>query len=133
MKTQTLLSVVCVFTACAQLPATSDTAQHDAVNKPLGDRYLSCVSREAEKEMKNPAGAEDIAAAAHGRCWTLWEAYSKATRDSFVRDAQSSAEIQLAQDKADAHLRQFEREARQGVVNSVVQRTLKPKAQPGIQ
>jgi hypothetical protein len=74
--------------------------------------------------MKNPTGAEDIATAAHGRCWTDWSAYRDATNASFSHGARNRDEMQFAHDKAEAHLRQFEREARRAVVDAVVARSL---------
>ena len=127
MRAGILSPLLCVLAAgCAQMQH-GDSADYAARMKQAGDEYLACISREAEKDMKNPAGAEDIAAAAHGRCWSLWDRYRRATHASFAFDARTREERQYAHDKADAHLRQFEREGRQTVVNTVVQRNLQEK------
>lgn len=80
--------------------------------------------------MKNPAGAEDIATAAHSRCWTEWQSYGTAVRDNFRRNAATREEIQFAEDRSEGHLRQFEREARRGVMDAVIDRTLKSTSKP---
>ena len=137
MKPQNLLplagSLLCVILAagCAQTPPAEDPA-YAARMKDAGDAYQACLTREAEKDMKNPAGAEDIATAAHGRCWTAWETYQQATDASYAYGARSAEQKQYARDKTEAHLRQFEREARQMVVDMVVERSLKgkPKTSP---
>ena len=124
-------ALVCaVLTAgCAQTPP-AESPVYAARMKDAGDAYQACLTREAEKDMKNPAGAEDIATAAHGRCWSAWDRYRLATNENFAHNARSRDEKQFATDKAEAHLRQFEREARRGVVDAVVERSLKPGARP---
>ena len=94
-----------------------------------GDRYTTCITAEAEKDMKSPARAEDIAMAAHGRCWAEWEAYRTATSVNFTHGARTPDELLYARDKSDAHLRQFEIEARRSLVDSVVQHNM-PGAKP---
>jgi hypothetical protein len=93
--------------------------------KQAEERYTTCVAAEAEKDVGNPAGVEDIAVAAHGRCWAAWEAYRDATTATYSGGAQTREEKQLAHDRVDAHLRQFERDARRSVMNGLVERTLK--------
>ena len=88
-----------------------------------GERYTACVTAEAEKDVKNPAGVEDIAVAAHARCWTHWDAYREATNSTYRATATTREEKQLAHDRADAHLRQFERETRRSVMDHLVERT----------
>ena len=124
-------AILCAALAagCAQTPPAESPA-YAARMKEAGEAYQTCLTREAEKDMKNPAGAEDIATAAHGRCWTEWGRYQQATNENFVHNARSHDEKQYAHDKAEAHLRQFEREARRGVVDTVVERSLKPGARP---
>jgi hypothetical protein len=92
--------------------------------KAAGDRYSACIASEAEKVMKNPVRAEDIADAAHARCWTDWEAYRTATNVNFTHGARNAGELQYARDKSDAHLRQFELEARRSIVDWIVQHTM---------
>ena len=125
MKLPALLSAFCLVTAgCAQLQPGAESPAYAARMKDAGDAYLACVTRESEKDMKNPTGAEDIATAAHGRCWSDWEVYREATNASFASNARTQEERQFAHDKAEAHLRQFEREARRAVVDAVVARSL---------
>jgi hypothetical protein len=126
MKTSTLLGLICAatFTGCVHAPTDSDPGYAGRM-KEAGDGYLACMTAQAEKDMKNPAGAEDIAVAAHGRCWAAWDNYRKTTAATFLEDARTPQEQQLARDKADAHLRQFEREARRSVMDSVVERSLR--------
>ncbi|HYH44022.1 MAG TPA: hypothetical protein VD867_18790, partial [Burkholderiales bacterium] len=124
-KLPTLLSALCLVAAgCAQLQPGAESPAYAARMKDAGDAYLACVTRESEKDMKNPTGAEDIANAAHGRCWDAWVAYRDATNASFAHGARTGDEIQFAQDKAEAHLRQFEREARRAIVDAVAARSL---------
>lgn len=116
------------FVLCACAAALAACASPRAPVSPLyaermteaGDRYTACMAQEAEKDMKSPARAEDIALAAHGRCWVEWEAYRSATSVNFTHGARSPDELQYARDKSDAHLRQFEQEARQSLVDRVV-------------
>ena len=89
-----------------------DSEPHAIRMKQAGELYLACMSTEAERNIKNPAGAEDIALAAHGHCWTEWDAYRDATNTSFTHKTKSREERQYARDKVEAHLRQFERESR---------------------
>lgn len=89
--------------------------------RETGERYTACITAEAKKDVKNPARAEDIAIAAHGRCWAQWEAYRTATSVNFTRGTRSPEEPQYARDKSEAHLRQFELEARRSLVDWVVQ------------
>ena len=123
-------SVLCGVLAagCAEMPR--EDPAYAARMKDAGEAYQACLTREAEKDMKNPAGAEDIATAAHGRCWSVWEAYRAATNANFSYGARTAEERQFAGDRAEAHVRQFEREARRGVVDTVVERSLKPGARP---
>jgi hypothetical protein len=88
-----------------------------------GERYTACVAAEAEKDVANPAGVEDIAVAAHGRCWAHWDAYREATNSTYLASATTREEMQLAHDRADAHLRQFERDTRRSVMDGLVERT----------
>ena len=92
-----------------------------------GDRYAACVAAEAKKEVKNPAASEEIAGAAHARCWAAWQAYREATNASFTAGANTREQLQYARDKADAHLRQFELETRRNVMEGVVRSTLPGK------
>lgn len=119
-----LLAVIAVAGCAVSPPEYDANADHAVRMKDAGDRYVACMSVEAEKQIGNPAGADEIALAAHGRCWTEWEGYRNATNLSFVEGAKSRDERQLARDKAEAHLRQFERESRSTVVDLVVNRTL---------
>ena len=122
MKTRTLPSLVALVAAgCAQLQPADESARMNA----RGERYVACVTQEAENNLKNPAGAEDIAIAAHARCWSAWDAYRAATSTSFLQGATTDAEVQLARDKADAHLRQFELETRRMIVDRMVERNLR--------
>ena len=114
--------------ACAVAPDDSATPGHDIpAVKQSGERYVACVNAQAEKHAANPAGAEDIAVAAHARCYADWDAYRKTTHGAFVAAARTPEERQLAQDKADAHLRQFERETRRAAIDRIVERTLSKK------
>ena len=110
---------------CAPFGTTGDADPAPLVK--ARDNYVTCVNAEAEKGAANPAGAEDIAVAAHGRCWAAWDAYRQATAASYADSARTREERQLAQDKADAHLRQFEQETRRGIVDGIVQRTFTKK------
>jgi hypothetical protein len=131
MTPRRLIPILCLLAAgCAQLEKDGEQSPYAVRMKEAGDVYLACISREAEKDMKNPTGAEDIATAAHGRCWTEWENYGAATRANFGRDAGTREEIQFAEDRTEGHLRQFEREARRGVVDAVVSRSLKSTSKP---
>ena len=105
-------AIVC---GCAQMRETQANV--------AGNRYLTCLNAAADKNTDNPAGAEEIAAAAHARCWAEWTRYSDEIQTDFIRQARTAEEAQLAHDKADAHLRQFEFDARQAVMSRVVQRT----------
>jgi|SRR5918996_137242 hypothetical protein len=126
MTTRTLLHAICAvaLSGCAHTQLDPESG-YAARMKHSGDRYLGCMTAEAEKDMKNPAGAEDIAIAAHARCWTAWDDYRKVTNASFLKGARTPGEQQFARDKAEAHLRQFEREAQRTVVDAVVQRNLR--------
>ena len=111
----TALAVALIACACAQL-------SEDRANI-AGNRYLACVNAAADRRIGNVAGAEDIATAAHGECWSDWKAYRDETETSFLSRARTAEEAQLAHDKADAHLRQFEFESRRAIMSRVVQRT----------
>jgi hypothetical protein len=124
MKLPALLSLCLLAAGCAQLQTGAESPAYAARMKEAGDAYLACVTRESEKDMKNPTGAEDIATAAHGRCWGDWETYREATNASYASNARTQEQRQFAHDKAEAHLRQFEREARRAVVDAVVARSL---------
>ena len=126
MRTRTLLQAILAvaLSGCAHTQPDPESG-YAARMKHSGDRYLDCMTAEAEKDMKNPAGAEDIAIAAHARCWTAWDAYRKITNASFLKGARTAEQQQYARDKAEAHLRQFEREARRTVVDAVVQGSLR--------
>lgn len=125
MKSPNLLIFVClaVLGACARMPP-AESPEYAARMTDAGDRYTACITREAEKDMKNPARAEDIALAAHGRCWSAWETYREAVNSSFIHGARTPGEIQFARDRSEGHLREFEREARRSLVDSVIQRNM---------
>ncbi|HEX2830108.1 MAG TPA: hypothetical protein VHP37_27425 [Burkholderiales bacterium] len=122
------LGVLCaaLVCGCAEFGTVPDDTEPASLVQAR-ETYVRCVSAEAEKDASNPAGAEDIAVAAHGRCWTSWDAYRKAATDTFAAGARTREERQLAHDKADAHLRQLEIETRRGVVDGIVQRALTQK------
>ena len=126
MKNRPLLGLAAAVAAagCAQLQHADEPAGYAARMNARGERYIACVTREADNNVKNPAGAEDIAIAAHARCWSAWDAYRAATNTSFMQGARTDAEVQLARDKADAHLRQFELETRRMIVDRMVIRNL---------
>ena len=128
MKPGTLLKLACLVAAagCAQFPGR-ESPEHAARMNGAGDAYLECMTQEAEKDAKSAASAEDIATAAHARCWPAWDAYRSATNANFAYNARTDDEKQYARDRADAHLREFEREARRAVVDSAIERTLKPR------
>src|SRR5687768_17467794 len=107
MTSRTLLA--CAWAgALAACAVPGEHPEHAARMAEAGERYTACITGEAEKNAKSSAGAEDIAIAAHGRCWTAWETYRKATSVSFTHGASTAGELQYARDKTDAHLRQFE-------------------------
>ena len=119
---------VVLMCGCAQMRSAPDSSAHETHMKHAEENYSECVTREADKAMKNPVRVEDMAIAAHGRCWTEWEAYGAATKASFSHGARSREEIQFATDRTEAHLRQFERDTRRGVIDHIVERTLSKKA-----
>jgi hypothetical protein len=108
--------------------STSDPAGYEAHMKHAAETYSECVTREADREMRNPVSVEDMAIAAHGRCWSEWDTYRAATKDAFSHNARSREEMQFATDRTEAHLRQFERDTRRGVIDHIVERTLSKKA-----
>lgn len=123
MRPRTLLTLACVVAAGCQTPLSPETGAYADRMQDTGDQYVACLSAEADKHL-NPAAAEDIALAAHGRCWSAWNEYRDATTASFSLNASSPQEKQLARDKADAQLRQFEIEARQTLIDRIVERTM---------
>lgn len=123
----TLLLALALLSGCATLDPPEERDRYAERMKPAADAYTGCVSREVEKDVKNPAGAEDIAIAAHGRCWAEWQAYRTVVIGTYGAGATTRDERQFAADKTEAHLRQFERETRQTAVNRIVESTLTPK------
>ena len=125
MRTGPILTILCTLAVagCAQMQP-GESPIYAARMQESAEQYLACISREAEKDMTNPTGADDIATAAHGRCWSVWEAYRAATNANFSYGAKTPGERQFAGDRAEAHARQFEREARRMIVDMVVQRSL---------
>ena len=111
--------------ACARTQMAPEDSAAGARMKQAEERYTSCVAGEAEKDVGNPAGVEDIAVAAHGRCWAVWDAYRQATTATYSANAQTREEKQLAHDRIDAHLRQFERDTRRSIMDGLVARSLK--------
>ncbi len=126
MNTARLLPFLALLAmaGCATLEPDPDSEPLAIRMKQVGELYLACLSAEAERNIKNPAGAEDIVLAAHGTCWTEWDSYRDATNTSFTHNTKSPEERQYARDKAEGHLRQFERESRRFVVDMVVQRSM---------
>lgn len=125
------LTAACLgICGCTQLSQSSSANGYAAGMQEAARDYNACVTAEADKEAKNPASAEQIAAAAQARCWSRWDAYREATNATFSSSANSREEMQLAHDKADAHLRQFELETRRSVVDRIVQRSLTQKTAP---
>ena len=122
MITRTLIVCACVamLAGCAS-PRPRESPEYAERMRVASESYTACISAEAEKDVKNPARAEDIAIAAHGRCWAQWEAYRTATRVNFTHGTRTPEELQYAVDKTEAHLRQFETEARRSLVDWVVQ------------
>ena len=125
MTSRTLILCACAaaLASCAS-PRPPESPLYAERMKDAGDRYTACVTAEAEKDMKNPVRAVEIADAAHARCWTDWEAYRTATSVNFTHGARNAGELQYARDKSEAHLRQFEQEARRAIVDWIVQRSL---------
>ena len=131
MTIRLLLTLCCTAaaTGCVQFPA--DNHAYAARMAESGDRYVACVTAEAKKDMKSPAASEDIAVAAHGRCWATWNAYRRATNASFTAGAVTPEQLQYGADKADAHLRQFELETRRIVMEGVAQSVLPTETRCG--
>ena len=121
-----MLSAV-LLSACVQTQIAPEDTAAGARMKQAEERYTACVAKEAEKDVGNPAGVEDIAVAAHGRCWAAWDAYRDATAATYSGAAQSREEKQLAHDRVDAHLRQFERDTRRSIMDALVERSLKDR------
>jgi hypothetical protein len=90
-----------------------------------GDAYAGCLAQHANADVKSTAPAEELALAAHGSCWPVWDAYRESVRSNFFFDARTPEEKQLANDRTVAHLRDFEQEARRGLIDSMIERTLK--------
>ena len=124
---KSLLFALALLQGCASMDAGDGEPYAERIRQ-AGDAYTTCVAREAEKGTNMAAGAEDIAIAAQGRCWSQWEAYRDIVRRGFTADASTPEEKQLAQDKAEAHLRQFERETRVTTMSGIVERTLTRKS-----
>ena len=122
---KTLILALAFLSGCAALDPPEATYADRM--KPAADTYTACVTREAEKDAKNPAGAEDIAVAAHGRCWAEWDTYRDLVQRTFSAGASTPEERQLAADKTEAWLRQFERETRRAAVDRIVETTLTRK------
>ena len=113
------------------LVAGCTSVQTSAPMNAPGNRYLECLNAAADKNMGNPTTADNIADAAHAACWSRWQAYREAIETDFYASARTAQEAQLAHDKADAHLRQFELEARKAIVSRVIARSSGvPKAAP---
>src|SRR5437899_1394261 len=106
------LAVAALAAGCAPL---SETRANVA-----GNRYLTCLNSAADGYMTSPAGAEQIATAAHAKCWSEWNAYRDDVQADYTSRATTPEEMQLARDKTDAYLRQFEVEARKAVMTRVV-------------
>ena len=110
--------------ACVIVAAIAGCAHVREIRANIaGNHYLGCLHNAADEYMNNPAGAEQIAAAAHARCWSEWNAYREQTQTDYTARATTPEEMQLARDKADAYLRQFEADARRAVMSRVVERT----------
>lgn len=123
-----LLGVIAALSCgCAPLEPSDDTGLYAARMTRAGEAYTTCVNAEAEKDIAYPAGVEDIAVAAHARCWSRWDAYRQAVNSAYSADAVTREEMQLAHDKVDAHLRQFELETRRSAMDRLVERTLSKK------
>src|SRR5690349_14087941 len=93
------LTTLALCAGCAALDSSRDEAAEARVQQ-AADTYSACVMREVEKDAKSPAGAEDIAVAAHGRCWSEWDRYRAIARQTFAEGASTPEEKQLAGDKA---------------------------------
>jgi hypothetical protein len=115
---------------CARMDLSPEPEDQGARMKHAAQAYTDCVTRAAERNMQNPLGAEDIAVAAHAQCWTEWDGYRVATRATFFDGAGTRDELQMAGDKTDAHLRQFERDTRRSLVDYIVERTLSKRKAP---
>ena len=126
----TLFVALTLCAGCAALDAARDDEVGETRVQEAADTYSACVMREAEKDAKNPAGAEDIAVAAQGRCWPDWDRYRRLTTQTFAARASTREEKQLAADKAEAQIRQVELEARRAAMNRIVERTLTRKSAP---
>jgi hypothetical protein len=130
MRSKPLIVCACVAAlAACQSPRPVESPLYAQRMSEAGEHYTACITAQAEKDMKSPTRAEDIAVAAHGRCWAQWEAYRKATSVNFTHGASTPEQLQYARDRSEAHLRQFEQEARRSLVDSVVQRNM-PGAKP---
>ena len=122
MIVRALIVCACAATLAACVsPRPGESPEYAWRMREAGDRYTACLTAEAQKDVKNPARAEDIAIAAHGRCWAQWDAYRTATSINFTHGTRSPQELQYARDKSEAHLRHFEMEARRSLVDWVIQ------------
>ena len=119
------LRLLCILVAseCTELPRQSP--EHAARMQQAGDAYTGCLAQHANADVNRTAPAEELALAAHGHCWSAWDAYRESVRGNFFFDARTPEEKQLANDRTVAHLRDFEHEARRALVDSMIERTLK--------
>lgn len=109
-----------VFAGCASPLPRPETAEDAAVRGARASDYAACLERTARSRHTAPAAVDDIAAAAHGACWSEWTAYREATHRSFARGTDGAAERQWAHDKAEAHLREFEAASRRSTADALV-------------
>ena len=123
----TMSLLLLLAAGCAQIDSSREPEGENANLRQAREAYVQCVNAEAEKDAGSPAGAEDIAVAAQARCWSRWDAFRQTMTTTFASGAHTRDEQQLAHDKADAELRQFEIETRRSVVDRIVQRTLTHK------
>ena len=125
MKATLPVVLLLLCNGCSSLQSGSD--EPDSAMIAARDEYTRCISGQAQRDATNPAPAQDIAAAAEGRCWIEWQSYRDATSRSFMANARSREEMQLAHDKADAHFRQFEQESRRSLVDAIADQAMTRK------
>lgn len=126
MKTRLLHYIAFALSACSSGLPLQSSPEEAARVAAVEQTYLACLTREAAALGGSPVSVDEIANAAHGRCWENWTAYRQVTYETFVGNARTDDERQLARDKAEAQLREFEVAARRTAAQTAIQNSRKP-------
>src|SRR4051812_15573018 len=110
---------VIVLAGCTSMGAHDFRVPESEAATQAAERYRACVYAATDQLSSLPVSAEEMVSTAEGQCRSAYVTYADTLRSHYASYAQSGAEKQLANDRADAQLREAQRNLRQVAIERI--------------